>query len=506
VDNEKFARLEELDRKVTMIDHIAAILEYDQETAAKDKAFAERSKQMGWVKEQEFLLVSGKEMGALLTALGADDGNEEGDGENDFEKALIRNRYRQYARAVKIPAEFVLRKEMVTSDAYRNWIKARESGNDADFLESLKAVVDCIRQEASYVKRPDQLLYDALLDTYEPDMTTQDIDGLFSAMEKDLLRLVATYKDVEVPISFLYGPYEEKLQEKFALSVISAMGFDFSRGQLAYAPHPFTTTLGEDDIRITTRYSDPSVMDPLCSTIHEAGHALYEMGASSGRLKGTSLGCGGSMGLHESQSRFWENIVLKSPDFWKYWYSSFKAIFPSQVAGINGNDFVKAINLVKPSFIRVNADEVSYGLHIIMRYRLEKALVEGSLEVRDLPDAWNCECSRLLGLTVQKPQDGYLQDVHWASGLFGYFPSYALGNLYGIQIYDVMKQQLGISAGNPLDPEMLGRISNWLCAKVYGYGSMYTPMQLLKKVTGKALDASMYTQYLEEKLSSVYGR
>jgi len=503
MQKDKFEKLVDLDKKLTMIGHIAATLEYDGETVGLPRSGAERSRQIGWIKEQHHALVSSKEMGSLLEACGANEEHKQGDGETDFEKAIIKSNFKQYLSASRIPSSFVAQKEELMGSSYQKWVKGRETGDDKDYLDNLNRVIDCVKTEKEYTKEKGQTIYDALLDEFEPGMTQSVIDPLFQQIETDLTKILKTYKDVSVDNSFLQFPYDEKKQEEFALTILRPMGFDFTRGQLSYAPHPFTETLGEDDVRITTRYTDPSVMDPLCSTIHEGGHALYEMGANSGILKGTSLGQGVSCGIHESMSRFFENIILKDPDFWAEWYPLFCKTFPSQTAGVSLSHFTSAINKVSPSFIRVNADEATYGLHIILRYKVEKALFDGTIKTRQIPEMWNDLFTQFFGISITDKKDGYIQDVHWSTGDFGYFPSYELGNLYGAQILQAMKKDL-----NPLNSyyqkDKLCEITQWLDAHIYRQGGLYEPQDLLTKVSKKALDASIYTEYLTNKLSKVY--
>lgn len=505
-DEKKFEELKELDKEITLITHLNAVLEYDMETAISKKGTEERALQMAWVSNKLHSVVSSKTLGDVLKSLGAREDCFEGFGRDDFEKALIRKTYENYRNAVKIPSEFIERKEKALAHAYSNWAKAREENNFLIFRDSFKEVVDLAREEASYIKEDNQSLYDALLNCYEEKMTAEKLDEIFNPLEKSLVEFVDKYKDIKVEDSFLYSKYDEKKQESFALKIIDEMKFDKDRGVLGLALHPFTSTLGVDDIRITTRYDDPSVIDPLSSTVHEAGHALYEMNACSGILKGTCLGEGVSMGFHESQSRFWENIVLRSPVFWKRYYSELKSVFPEQLGDVDVETFVKAINQVRPSYIRCNADEVTYNLHIILRYRIEKDLIEGKLEVDDVPRVWDEYFEKMFKKKVDKLSNGCLQDVHWSGALFGYFPTYALGNLYSAQIYDTMIKDFNGKENfdNKLEKEGVGFISDYLCEKVHSKGCVYSPDKLIKNITGKALDGKYFTEYLTSKLEALY--
>ncbi|NLE16856.1 MAG: carboxypeptidase M32, partial [Spirochaetales bacterium] len=303
----------------------------------------------------------------------------------------------------------------------------------------------------------------------------------------------------DVDASFLRQAYPIEGQQAFANQVLTDMGFDFTRGSCAVSVHPFTTTIASDDIRITTRYTDPSVMDSFSSSIHEGGHALYEMGASNTMLRGTSLAGGASHGMHESQSRLWENMVSKSPEFWERYYPQFQKIFPAQTAGVGLDRFVRAVNKVGRTCIRVNADEMSYSLHIFLRFGLEQALIAGDLSVEDLPRAWDEEFARLFGFEPATDREGVLQDVHWSSGDFGYFPTYALGNLYGAQIWAHIQNTIGLNAGD------VEGISSYLKHAVYEKGALQTGRRTAESVTGKALDATVFTSYLENKFSRLFG-
>ena len=505
MNKEKFDKLVELDKKITMINHLTQVLEYDLEVNAPKQASRERSNQLAWASLEAHKIASSDEMGKILEDLGASDENEEGYGESDFEKALIRIRFKEYSKTKKIPPQFIAKKQEVLTTSYEKWVDARQSNDFSVFAPYLQQVVDCVIEEASYIKKPNQSLYDALLNEYEEGITSKQLDKVFEDLENTLVPLVAKYKDKEVRDDFLYEKYDVKTQEKFAIEILKEMGFDFDRGTLALAVHPFTTSLGSDDIRITTRYSDPNFSDPLCSTIHEGGHALYEMNASKNELKGTSLSEGVSMGIHESQSRFWENVIIKNPEFWDVWYPNLQKKFPTQLENVSKNDFVKAINKVSPSYIRVNADEATYNLHIILRYKLEKQLVEGSLKVEDLPKAWNNIFEEYFSLKVENESDGCLQDVHWASGLFGYFPTYALGNLYAAQFLDKLKEDFSAKGiGDIIKKDGLNAISKWLEENVHSKGSLYPPKVLIKQITNKALDGNYFTQYLEDKLEVIF--
>lgn len=502
---DKFKKIEEIDKKITMINHVTQVLEYDLEVNAPKKASSERSKQMSWTSLEAYSLSSSNEMKNLLNDLGACDEKEEGNGESDYQKAIIRKRYKEFKIANRIPKEHIKRKREILTLSYDKWVEAREKNDFNSYIPYLEQVIDITRQEASYIKKDNQSLYDALLDEYEEGITSEMLDTIFDTLEKKLVPLVKKFSEKKIESDFLYLQYDQQKQETFAKEILKKMKFDFDRGTIALAVHPFTTALGGDDVRITTRYLDPNFIDPLSSTIHEGGHALYEMNASKGMLKDTSLSEGVSMGIHESQSRFWENMVLKSPAFWDIWYSKLQNLFPNQLNSVSKDKFVKAINCVNPSYIRVNADEVTYSLHIILRYKIEKKLIEGTLKVKDLEKEWNRLFEKLFSIKIDKSSNGCLQDVHWASGLIGYFPTYALGNLYAAQFSNQMVDDFQKKDINDvIKSKDLSEISDWLDNNIHSKGGVYTPRSLVKQITNKTLDAKYFAQYLEKKLSDIY--
>lgn len=500
---EAFSKLEAMDRKLVMLEHVASTLAYDQETALSPLGLEERSLQMGWISSQIHELSCSQEMAEVLGELGCDSAHPEGLGEDDFEKGLIRFRFRDFDRQRRLPTSLVSELAITGSRAHESWVEARTASDWSLFLKDFSAIVDLAKQKAACLQERGQQLYDAALNLFEPGMKTQEVGKLFGSIKPKLIELTDRISSYEVDDSFLRQEYDVAKQEEFSRKVLNDMLFDFNRGSLAVAVHPFTSTLGMDDIRITTRYTDPRVADALSSTIHEGGHALYEMGASTGRLKGTCLANGASLGLHESQSRLWENMVGKSPDFWEHYYPYFKSLFPSQTEGVSLDLFVKALNKVERTPIRVNADEVSYSLHIMLRFELEQEILGGNIPLSDLPEAWNQKTREMLGFTPKNNSQGVLQDVHWSSGDFGYFPTYALGNLYGAQIWEKMGKEMDLPL--LLRKGELPSISTYLKEHIYTKGAMYESPVLLSRLTNKPLDASLFTSYLEGKFSRVYG-
>lgn len=505
------AKLEEMDREITRISQIAEILSWDLHVGGMPPAAAEsRGEQMGWLETQVHAVSAGDRMGEVLDILGASPGQPCGAPLLDARSAaLVRLRYDAWKKSKALTPDYIRRNAAAVGQAQVAWQQARSQNDWSLFKPYLELNVSLARERAALYGggRDGRTMYDALLDIYEPGMTSVRVDRIFSGMEKHLRSLLARISSKPVPRQdFLYEAYPVDIQARFAHKVLTDMGFDFSRGMSSLSAHPFTTTLGPHDIRITTNYKEKSVAEPLFSSIHEGGHALYEQAASNSLTFGTSLAGGASLALHESQSRLWENIIARSPAFWTYYYPIFTTLFPQETEGVPREDFVRAINVVRPSLIRTASDEVTYGLHIILRYTLEKALIGGELEVRDLPEAWDAAMEKLLGIRPETAAQGVLQDIHWSGGDFGYFPTYALGNLYGAQFWYAIRKELG---GNEVDHAIgngnLSIVREWLDKKILRHGSIYTASTLVEKVTGSPLDEGWFARYLDDKYTALYG-
>ena len=489
--------LRAIDKELVLLSHINGVLQWDQESTS-EQGKEERAQQIGFIDRTLHEKATSMELEEVLLTLGASESQKDGD-ENlppDL-KAIIRLRYQSLSKEKRLSSSFVEHFSNITSLAHEKWAKARKENDYLLYAPVLEEIVSLI-QEKSEMYGYEEDPYDPLLDNFEPGLKTAEVQAVFSQLEVDLLQILERLRgQVEVEDSFLYQHYNEKKQELFSNDVLKAMGFDFSRGKVGISTHPYTISLGADDIRITTRYSEPSVTSPLYSIIHEGGHALYEMGVSHGDLKGTVLANASSLAFHESQSRLWENMIGRSRSFWSHFYPNFSKLFPSVLNGVSEDAFYRAVNKVSPSPIRVDADEVTYSLHIILRFNLERQLLSGTLEVKDLKDAWNEGMKKLLGVDVKSDKEGVLQDVHWSMGEFGYFPTYALGNLYAAQIYHTMNKSIRIDdvvATGDFSP-----IHQFLREQVYSLGALFEPKPLLEKITGEALNPSYYNDYLMNK-------
>lgn len=504
---EAVARLKELSAEIKTWHGIDALLGWDQETYMPEKAIGGRSKQQSAVSSLIHEKTTAPEIGRLLELLGADEANERGDesrcSDLSFdERALIRGFYRGYSKATKLPAKLVAELSETQSLAQSAWAKARSNDDFAAFQPHLEKIID-LKLQCADAYGYDQHPYDSLLDEYEPGMKTAEVDQVFGALRSDLVSLVADIARADqVDNSFLTKHYPASKQEEFSRIVMKALSYSDDRGRLDISAHPFTTELGADDIRITTRFLEDFFNSALFSTVHEVGHGLYELGIGE-EYRGGILATGTSLGIHESQSRTWENIVGRSREFWEHFLPIAQKIFPENLQSVELDQMWRAVNRVEPSFVRVEADEVTYGLHIMLRFELEKKLIAKELSVKDIPEAWNETTRELLGIVPSNNAEGCLQDVHWSFGLFGYFPTYALGNLYGSQFWNAMTNQIGdqganMSAGN------FAPILSWLREHIHRHGSAKTAGEIAIDVTGESLNAKYFVNYLKDKYARVY--
>lgn len=500
-DRQALELLRKEDEHLVVLSHAIAVLGWDFETGSPEKASDERAEQMTLLSMMQHEEIVGDKISSLLDSIGD---------ESDFslaERALAREWRRTVSREKAIPASLVERMSLLEAKGHVRWLEAREKNDFAIFLPVLSEIVDAQKEMAALIA-PGRKPYDALLDLYEPEMTMADIDPLFDRLEVEIHAIMDRIEERSAAVDdgFLKAPYDEQALHGFCMGLVDRMGFDRTRGAVGISAHPFTTTLGRDDVRITTRYTDASLFDPIGSVMHETGHALYEQNASlNPEIRGTSLADGASMGIHESQSRFWENFIGRSEAFWKGQYPALKEAIPS-LEDIPLVNFLRAVNRSCPSAIRVNADELTYSLHIILRYRIEKALFDGSLSVSDIPEAWNRMSGSIVRYVPKNDSEGCLQDVHWSQGSFGYFPTYALGNIYAAMFHEKLCSDLG--GREEFDRCLISgdfaRIASWQKKKIWYNGKVHMPKDLLSMVTGKAPTLDPYIRYLNDKFDKMF--
>lgn len=497
-------RLKALDRELRHLGFAIAVLGWDQETYMPDQAVEGRSEQIALLEGIAHQKGTSSEIGKLFEDLGVTEDNPLGnDSLSDFERSFLRELFRDYNRLRKLPERLVTEMARETSIAQSVWVRARKESDFQLFAPNLEKVLSLVREAAEHFGYNNHI-YDALIDEFEPGMKTAELEDVFTQLESKLAPLASQIAaEPQVRADFLHQEFPRSEQEAFGRKILSEIGYDFSRGRIDVSAHPFSTTLGISDSRLTTRYDEGFLNTSIFGTIHEAGHGMYEQGFSQ-TIRGTVLGQGTSLGIHESQSRSWENIIGRSLPFWKHFYPDLKRHFPGRLDDVSLLEFYRGINRVEPSLIRVEADEVTYSLHIILRFSLELKMISGEVAVKDLPELWNARMNELLGIVPSSNDDGVLQDIHWSMGGIGYFPTYALGNLYGAQFANRMKKDLR-DLNQQIERGEFAEILAWQRKHIHTYGRLYTAAELCQKCTGESLNPDYFVEYLAEKFSSIYG-
>ncbi|AJS58288.1 carboxypeptidase M32 [Paenibacillus sp. IHBB 10380] len=496
----KLEQFKELVRKIRSYYEAVALLHWDLRTGAPRKGAEVRSETIGMLDTEMFKLQISDEMGEFLKYFSNPSVAEQLD---DIDRRIVLDCQKEYDRSKLIPAKKFQEYSVLTAHAQTLWEEAKENSDFEGFEPHLSKIVE-IKQEFINYWGVKGTRYDTLIDMYEPDMTVEKLDQVFSRLRGRLVPLLEAIKaSGNKPESeFLNQIFEKEQQEKFGLFILEQMGYDFEAGRQDESVHPFATGLNPGDVRITTHYLQDDVTSALFSSLHEGGHALYEQNIDAS-LAGTPLAEGTSMGIHESQSRLWENMIGRSRSFWDRYYSDLQQHFGPQLQDVEMEDFYRAVNRVENSLIRIEADELTYNLHIIIRYEIEKMLFNEGLSVKDLPKVWNEKYEEYLGVTPPNDGLGVLQDVHWSGGDFGYFASYSLGNMYAAQIVNTMRKELPQFEQFIASGELLP-IKEWLTDKIYRYGKSRTPSELILAITGEDLNPDYLADYLEEKYKEIY--
>lgn len=489
-------------KKISLLGKIAATLDWDLNVNLPPKASKGRAEQSAYLSEESVKLWKDTEFQKTVETLRQDQDKHELTQE---EKAVVRNIEHGLLFYTKVPEKHIIQKTRLTSEGFLAWKEAREKNDFAIFQPYLEKIVDIDRETTQYLGYKDNP-YDSLLDLYNQGLTASFVTSVFDPLKnalKDLLQQIQK-SPVYSPTSLLINgknEYPLETQKNMVLEVMKKMGFDFDSGRMDVSPHPFTTTLDLHDIRITNKYNLHDFLQSFTAGMHETGHALYEQGVNPD-YSDTPLEGGICLGIHEALSRFWENMVGKNPRFLEYMAPTFQDTYEHQLADSTNEELIRLFNLVTPSFIRIEADEVTYSLHIILRFEMENELINNKISVKDAPEVWREKSKQLFGIFPKKDSDGVLQDVHWAYGSFGYFPSYALGNLYGAQFLHTMKQDIPFEEN--LSEGKLLPIKDWLDTHVHTYGSLYYPNELVGKVTGESLNPKYFIAYLKEKYTKLY--
>jgi len=496
---EKLNEFKKILGKVADLRYAANVLDWDQQVYMPEDGDAERGEQIAAILEISHNLFVSDEIGKLLMDLQSESIDLDPDSD---EARLIKVTQRNFDKETKIPVDLLVELSQTTSMAHNAWVKAKTNNDFNSFQPYLKKIIELTKQKAECFK-PYEHIYDALLDDYEPGMHTTDVKTIFSEirpLQVDLIKSIS--KSQQIDDSFLKLKYDASKQWQFGVDVAAAFGLDWKRSRLDTTEHPFTTTFGQKDVRITTNISETIPTSAFFSTIHETGHALYELGFSP-NLRRTPLSNAASLAFHESQSRLWENLVGRSRQFWTYFYPKFKTSFSEQLTNIDLESFYRAINKVEPSLIRTEADEATYNLHIMLRFELELELIEGKLKVEHLPEAWNEYMKDYLGIIPPNDTLGVLQDVHWSAGLIGYFPTYAIGNLISAQLWEKMHRDM-VDLDDKICKGEFMELLSWLNTNIHQHGAKFEPQELIQKITGNRIDSQPYIRYLQTKYKDIY--
>jgi len=480
--------------RITDLNHAAAILEWDQETYMPEGAEESRARQVATLRSFAHELLTDHATSRLL---------ESATPESALDQDLVRVTRKDVEKATRVPSELIAKMAIASGRSKGAWQKARATNAYAKFAPHLATIVDLTIQHAEalgYQETP----YDALLDQYEEGLTTAEVTRVFSDLRDRLVPVVKTIAAAPViSDAAVHGNFPHDAQWAFGIEVAKQLGYNFHCGRQDVSAHPFSTAFSITDVRITTRV-DPTFFSPsFFGTLHEAGHAMYEQGIDMA-LEGTPLADGTSLGIHESQSRLWENLIGRSRPFWQHYFPHAKKAFPEALAGVNLETFYRSANTVEPSLIRVEADEVTYNLHIMLRFELEQDLISGKISVNDLPREWNDRMENWLGIRPSNDSEGVLQDIHWSLGAIGYFPTYALGNLMSTQLFEAAKRaipDLDVKTANGNFSDLL----QWLRTNVHQHGRRKSSGQILKDATGSGISADSWMQYVQTKFGDLYG-
>ncbi|MBC7934068.1 MAG: carboxypeptidase M32 [Rhizobacter sp.] len=483
-------------QKIADVKYASAVLQWDQETYLPPKGNDFRGRQMATLNEIAHQQFTDANLGALLLDLNAKDDL------SPAEKRNVQLSLEDYNRNKKLSSDFVRKLSEAVNTSYHAWAKARSENSFATFQQPLHNLIQLKKQEADMLGY-DQHPYNALMNDFDKGLTVSTVDTIFSGLKPQLsLLLDSTRNKTPVDNSFLQQYFNKDDQWKFGIEILKRIGFDFEAGRLDTSLHPFTTNFSSMDVRVTTRIDEHDFGNMTWSCIHEGGHALYEQGLPSEQY-GLPLGEYCSLSIHESQSRLWENCIGRGLSFWQHNFKLLNTLFPKQLNNLTAQQFYKGINKVAPSLIRTEADELTYHFHVMIRYEIEKMLIEGNISTKDIPSLWNEQYQKYLGVTVPDDKSGCLQDIHWSHGSFGYFATYSLGSMYAAQLYAAIEKEKPsvekeIACGNH------GGIHKWLQNNIYQHGRYFSSEELCKKATGESLNPTYFIDYATKKFNNIY--
>ncbi len=494
---EKYNKYKDSVQRIADVRNSAAVLNWDQEVNMPENGAAFRGRQLATLSGLAHKMFVDRELGDLLKDLNTADGLSKEEAKN------VAETFKKYTKQEKYSQEFVEKQSLTITKAFHAWHKAKEASNFSLFENELSELVDLKLEEAEIVGYEDHP-YNALLDIYEPGATVAFLDPLFEGVKKDLVKLLTKVQTCPQPnISFKGLKFDKDAQWEVGLKLLEQMQYDFKSGRQDLSAHPFTTNFSSQDVRVTTRINEDDVLEMIGSCIHEGGHALYEQGLLSENY-GLPLGEYISLGVHESQSRLWENNVGRSLGYWQRNFPLMQEYFPNEMKDASAVTIFHAANFVEPSLIRVQADELTYHFHILIRYEIEKAILSKEVNVKDLPALWNEKYKTYLGVDVPNDANGVLQDIHWAHGSFGYFPTYSLGSFYAAQYFKQAEKEIDGLQNQIRNGDLLP-LKLWLNKNLHQYGKLYAADELCQKVTGESLNIKVFMDYMEEKLGRVYG-
>ncbi|WP_048600291.1 carboxypeptidase M32 [Rubeoparvulum massiliense] len=487
-------------KEINHYNEAVSTMYWDLRTGAPKKGVDQRSEVIGTLSTVAFQMATSDKMKGYLNDLLQEDRFATLDRRT---QRMVEVAKEEYDRSKKIPQDRYQAFVVLTSKAESVWEEAHHADDFPAFQPYLEKIVEMNQeflQYWGYETNP----YNTLLDQYEKGMTVEQVDPIFKSLREATIHLLQRIQNegTEPRYDFLHREYPIAQQEELSRYLLQEIGYDFVAGRLDESLHPFTITLNSHDVRITTKYIPNDLFSAIGSTVHEGGHALYEQNIAE-ELLGTNLAGGTSMGVHESQSRFWENIIGRSQMFWKTYFPHVQSLFPVQLGDVNAEEIYRALNRVQPSLIRVDADELTYNLHIMVRYELEKDLINGELKVKDLPELWRAKMKEYLGVEPTTDREGVLQDVHWSGGSFGYFPTYTIGNIYSAQLAHRLEEELG-SLDQLIADQRLTEIRQWLTEHIHRHGKMLPPAELIRQATGEAINSQYLIHYLTKKYQDVY--
>lgn len=496
---ELIEKYKEYRKKIKAYGYAFGLIGWDSSTVAPVNCFKYRGEQIGVLAEEYLKIEKSREYKKIVNTLYKN--------RDKLNKELckeITDVHKSLTKIDKVPTKEMVEYSILTNNAMAAWEKAKNESNYEIFRPYLEKIIEFKKKYVKYCETKTLKGYDVLLDEYEEGMTQKEYDEFFNLLKKDLVPFVKKIAKTKLEYnrSFLKKRFETEKQKKFMLYLQKVMCYDTDSGYMAESEHPFTNAFGICDVRITTHYYEDNVSSSIFSVIHELGHAKYMQDVDK-KFEGTFMDDGASMAMHESQSRFFENIVGRSKPFWDKHFKELKKEYKDELDGITVNDFVKHINEVELSYIRTEADELTYPLHIMLRYDIEKMIFEGKVTAKDLPKVWNEIFYEYFGLKVKNDKEGILQDMHWSDGSFGYFPTYALGSAYGAQFLHAMRKDLDFDKACKEDT--VQSILNWLKDKIHKYGGSKYPKEIIKKATGQDFNAKYYVEYLIDKYSKLYG-